>query len=64
VDEDGNSPRPNNPETGQPWGEPQVPETIRHDLLALPALDDATLDALEAFLETLTDKKYEHLLGD
>ena len=27
-----------------------------------PALDDRRIDALVAFMKTLTDKRYEHLL--
>ena len=29
-----------------------------------PALEDQRIDALVAFLNTLTDKRYEHLLQD
>ena len=55
--------RPNNPETGQPWGEPDVNETINFkDLRATKELTDRKIEALEAFLRTLTDKRYEHLL--
>ena len=55
--------RPNNPETGQAWGEPDVNETINFkDLRATKKLTDRKIEALEAFLRTLTDKRYEHLL--
>lgn len=52
-----------NPETGQPWGTPEVDanlslEELRHG----PALDARRIDALVAFLRTLTDRRYEHLL--
>ncbi|GLR64131.1 cytochrome-c peroxidase [Marinospirillum insulare] len=52
-----------NPETGEPWGDPEIPENISMDLLTLgPALDDRRVDALVAFMKTLTDKRYEFLL--
>lgn len=51
------------PETGQPWAAPEVPGTIsREELEAGSALDSRRLDALVAFLKTLTDKRYEPLL--
>lgn len=52
-----------NPETGEDWGTPEIAEN-----LALPELrsglmlDDARIDALVAFLRSLTDQRYEHLL--
>lgn len=52
-----------NPETGEPWRKAEIPETLsREELETGPALDDKRIDALVAFLETLTDKKYEHLV--
>ncbi|NTE87591.1 cytochrome-c peroxidase [Agrobacterium rubi] len=52
-----------NPETGQAWDAPEVPENIAMtELTAAPALDDKRVDAIVAFLKTLTDKRYEHLL--
>lgn len=52
-----------NPETGKPWGTPEIPENISLDKLEMgPALTDKRVDALVAFLKTLTDKRYEHLL--
>ncbi|UWS77826.1 methylamine utilization protein MauG [Phaeobacter sp. G2] len=52
-----------NPETGQPWGEAPVPGTLSVKELAHgPALDDRRVDALVAFLKTLTDQRYEYLL--
>ncbi len=52
-----------NPETGEHWREPEMPETLsRQELETGPALDDKRIDALVAFLKTLTDKKYEHLV--
>ena len=54
-----------NPETGAPFGPPEVPENIAMDKLTEgPALEDQRIDALVAFLNTLTDKRYEHLLQD
>ena len=52
-----------NPETGKSWAEPEVAETIDMEKLQSgPALDDKRIDALIAFLKTLTDKRYEPLL--
>ncbi len=52
-----------NPETGKVWDAPEVPENIAMtELTAAPALDDKRVDAIVAFLKTLTDKRYEHLL--
>ena len=62
YDHMGEGNRPNNPETGKPWGEPDVNSTINHVDLQMPALNDKKIEALEAFLKTLTDKRYEHLL--
>lgn len=65
LDESGNSPIPNNPETAMPWGEPNVENTIRHDILdTLPIMPERSIVGMEAFLKTLTDKKYEYLLED
>lgn len=52
-----------NPETGKPWAAPEVPGTLSlKELTHGPALDDTRIDALVAFMKTLTDKRYEHLL--
>jgi len=52
-----------NPETGQRWAEPEIADTIdREKLETGPGLDDKRVDALVAFLKTLTDKRYEPLL--
>lgn len=52
-----------NPETGEPWGEPDVPGSLSlKELETGPALDDRRVDALVAFLKTLTDARYEPLL--
>jgi cytochrome c peroxidase len=51
-----------NPETGQPWRAPEVPNTVdKADLTAQP-LTDRKIDALVAFMKILTDKRYEPLL--
>ena len=54
---------PINPETGKTWDAPEVPENIAMtELTSAPALDDKRVDAIVAFLKTLTDRRYEHLL--
>ncbi len=52
-----------NPETGEKWRAPQVMYSLANEELTHgPALDDERVDALVAFLKTLTDARYEHLL--
>lgn len=52
-----------NPETGKPWGDPEVVETVDHELLRTgQPLAENHVDAIVAFLETLTDRRYEALL--
>jgi cytochrome c peroxidase len=52
-----------NPETGEPWGEPEVPGTIDFDLLETEQpVSSLQLAPLVAFLKTLTDQRYEALL--
>jgi cytochrome c peroxidase len=52
-----------NPETGQAWGDPEVPDNLSlKELRTGPALDRKRIDALVAFMKTLTDRRYEHLL--
>ena len=54
-----------NPETGEPFGPPPVPDTLSvKELTHGPALDDRRIDALVAFMKTLTDARYEHLLEE
>jgi len=54
-----------NPETGAPFRDPEVPGTLSmEELTHGPALDDRRVDALVAFMKTLTDARYEHLLED
>jgi cytochrome c peroxidase len=52
-----------NPETGKPWDPPEVGKTLSmKELKTGPGLDDKRINALVAFLKTLTDKRYEPLL--
>ncbi|MGB0683700.1 MAG: cytochrome-c peroxidase [Magnetovibrionaceae bacterium] len=52
-----------NPETGEPWREAEVPENLSlEDLKQGDFLDEKRIKALVAFLKTLTDQRYEHLL--
>ncbi len=52
-----------NPETGAKWRVPEVMHSLSvEELTAGPALDDKRIDALVAFMKTLTDARYEHLL--
>jgi cytochrome c peroxidase len=52
-----------NPETGEPWQAPEVPVNISLDLLQDgQPVSIFHIDALMAFLETLTDRRYEHLI--
>ncbi len=51
-----------NPETGKPWGEPEVAENVALDELKAKALTERKIDALVAFMKILTDKRYEPLL--
>ncbi|MEP4038564.1 cytochrome c peroxidase [Pseudophaeobacter sp.] len=54
-----------NPETGQPWGAAPVPGTLSvPELTHGPALEERRVDALVAFLKTLTDERYEDLLEE
>ncbi|WP_373051356.1 cytochrome-c peroxidase [Thalassovita aquimarina] len=51
-----------NPETGQQWAAPEVAENLSLEQLTHgPALEDERIDALVAFLKTLTDARYEDL---
>lgn len=54
------SDRTNNPETGEPWREPEVPETVAHELLEIgDPMSGGDIEALECFLRALTDRRYE-----
>lgn len=51
------------PETNAKWAAPEIEETIsKEELESGSALNAKRIDALVAFLRTLTDKRYEHLL--
>ena len=61
----GNAASRTNPETGQAWGKPEVPGTVELEILgAGQPLTDRHVKRLVAFLKTLTDRRYEHLLDD
>lgn len=52
-----------NPETEKPWGAPEIADNIDREILRQgQPLDDERITALIAFLRTLTDRRYEHLL--
>lgn len=52
-----------NPETMTLWAQPEVPDNLSlKELETGPALKEQRIDALVAFMKTLTDKRYEHLL--
>ena len=52
-----------NKETGKVWGVNDFPETVNSEILTkTKTLTDNDVDALIAFLRTLTDKKYEPLM--
>ncbi|MGX9350235.1 cytochrome-c peroxidase [Shimia sp. W99] len=54
-----------NPETGEPWALPEVFMTLAvGELTEGEALSERDIDAIVAFLKTLTDARYEHLLED
>lgn len=59
------SAHPLNPETGLPWADPEIPETVSHtELSDGRKLSDDEIEALVCFLRTLTDARYEHLIQD
>lgn len=52
-----------NPETGKAWEAPEVPVTVNERSLgSMPSLPESDVEALVAFLSTLTDQRYERLL--
>ena len=54
-----------NPETGKHFAAPEVPGTLSlKELETGPALKSRDINALVTFMKTLTDKRYEHLLGE
>ncbi|MBA4502648.1 cytochrome-c peroxidase [Marinobacterium marinum] len=63
YDKYNNPTRRHNPETGRVWQAPEVADNLAlTELEQGPALTDERVDALVAFLKTLTDQRYEHLL--
>ena len=54
-----------NPETNKVWDVPEVAHSLSFaELTEGPALEDDRIDALVAFMKTLTDARYEHLLEE
>jgi cytochrome c peroxidase len=51
-----------NKETNKAWDEPEVKDTISLKELKAKELSDRKVEALVAFMELLTDEKYEHSL--
>ena len=64
YDKYNNKDRKINPETGKPWQDPEVEETISLEELKANKLIDRKVEALVAFMKLLTDKRYEHLLEE
>ncbi|PID33798.1 MAG: methylamine utilization protein MauG [Thiotrichales bacterium] len=66
YDKFNNSSRKINPETGKPWQAPEVNKNLalEEKEFHASALKDSEVDALVAFMRTLTDKRYEHLLSE
>lgn len=62
YDKYNNRERTINPETGQPWGKPEVARNIQFDELMANKFNERKVDALVAFMEILTDEEYEPLL--
>ena len=48
-----------NPETGKAWDKAEYAQTINPDVLKAKPLTNEEINALEAFLKTLTDEAYE-----
>lgn len=65
YDKYNNPARKINPETDKPWASPEIPDNLDLEKLESgPALDERRVNALVAFLKTLTDKRYEPLLEE
>ncbi len=62
YDKYNNKDRNINPETKKTWDDAEVKETIALKELKAKELTDRKVEALVAFLKTLTDKRYEYLL--
>jgi cytochrome c peroxidase len=53
-----------NPETGEPWAAPEVMENVAHEKLRVGVpMDPRGIDALLAFLQMLTDARFEQESG-
>jgi cytochrome c peroxidase len=63
YDKYNNVTRDTNPETGEAWNAPEVPMNIATELKEGPALKNERVDAIVAFLKTLTDERYESQLN-
>ncbi|MEM1023007.1 MAG: cytochrome c peroxidase [Myxococcota bacterium] len=54
-----------NPETGERWAPPEVPETVARDLLRVgDRLTDLQIESLVCFLRALTDARFEDRIPD
>lgn len=62
YDKYNNQKRVHNPETAKLWAKAEVNETINLELLKAKKLTDRKIDALIAFMNLLTDRRYEHLI--
>ena len=62
YDKYNNTERTVNPETQAPWETAEVTTTIDNEDLSGAALTDRKIDALVAFMQALTDARYEHLI--
>ena len=62
YDKYNNKTRTSNPETNKPWAQPEVKDTINLEVLKAKKQSDRKIEAIVAFLEMLTDKRYEHLI--
>lgn len=65
LDHYNNPARKINPETGKAWDDPEYVKTLNHELLkqGMP-LTDEEIEAILAFLQLLTDQRYEYLLKE
>ena len=62
YDKYNNKERTLNPETQKPWDEPEIKSTINTEDLKAKKQSERKIEALVAFLNLLTDKRYEHLI--
>lgn len=64
YDKYNNSERVINPESGKKWADAEISHSVNLKDLKAKKLTDRKVQALVAFLKTLTDKRYEHLLEE